>query len=85
VYRSKTLFGRWKAFFDRKINIPVNVTVKHHFVQRSKWWQLDGDPLKGGRSLCSQTILDGYTHTEMDESYEYHKAAVEVAVNFLGK
>jgi hypothetical protein len=82
VYRSESLFGRWKAFFDRKINVPVNVTVKHHFVQRAKWYQLDGDPLKGGRSLCSQTILD-YTHCEMDESYEYHKAAVMLAVNFL--
>ncbi len=84
VYRSETLFGRWKAFFDRKIHVPANVTVKHHFVQRAKWWQLDGDPLKGGRSLCSPTILD-YTHTQMDESYEYHEAAVVTALNFLGK
>jgi hypothetical protein len=84
VYRSKTLLGRWKAFFDRKINVPANVTVKHHFVQRAKWWQLDGDPLKGGKSLCNTTILD-YTHNEMDESHEYHEASVIEAKHFLGK
>jgi len=84
VYRSKTLFGRWKAFFDRKIQVPDNVAVKHHFIQKAKFWQLDGDPLKGGRSLCSPTILD-YTHTEMDNSHEYHKASVIEAKYFLGK
>jgi hypothetical protein len=84
VFRSKTLIGRWAAFCDWKINVPVNVTVKRHFIQRAKWYELDGDPLNGGRSLCSQTILD-YTHTEMDNSHEYHKAAVTVAKHFLGK
>jgi hypothetical protein len=82
VYRSKTLLGRWKAFFDRKINVPVNVSVVAHFVQRAKWYQLDGDPLKGGKSLCKATILD-YTHTEMDNSHEYHKAAVIIAKPLL--
>jgi hypothetical protein len=82
VYRSETLLGRWKAFFDKKINVPVNVTVKHHFVQRAKWWQLDGDPLKGGKSLCKTTILD-YTHSAMDESYEYHEAGVVTALTLF--
>lgn len=84
VYRSKTLIGRWKAFFDKSINVPVNVSVVAHFVQRAKWYQLDGDPLKGGFSLCSQTILD-YTHTEMDNSTEYHEASVIEAKHFLSK
>lgn len=84
VYRSETILGRWKAFFDRKIDVPLNVTVKHHFVQKAKWWQLDGDPLKGGHSLCRATILD-YTHGDMDNSHEYHEAAVTVAKHFLGK
>ena len=82
VYRSKTLLGRWKAFLDRKINVPSNVTVVKHFVQRAKWWQLDGDPLKGGRSLCKTTILD-YNHNSMDESYEYHEAAVMTALTLF--
>lgn len=82
VYRSKTLLGRWMAFMDRAIEVPSNVTVAHHFVQRARWYQLDGDPLKGGKSLCKPTILD-YTHNEMDESPEYHEAAAIVAKHFL--
>lgn len=84
VYRSKTLIGRWAAFCDWKIKVPENVTVVEHFIQKAKWWELDGDPLKGGKSLCDTTILD-YTHAEMDESHEYHEAAVTVAKSFLGK
>ena len=84
VYRSKTILGRWAAFCDWKINIPVNVTVAKHFIQKSKWWQLDGDLLKGGKSLCEPTLLE-YTHTEMDDSPEYHKAALTVAKTFLQK
>lgn len=84
VYRSKTLFGRWAAFCDWKINVPENVDVVAHFIQEAKWYQLDGDPLKGGNSLCEPTILD-YTHNGIDESHEYHKAAVIAAKHFLGK
>ena len=84
VFRSKTLIGRWAAFCDWKIKVPDNVTVKGHFVQKAKWYELDGDPLQGGKSLCDTTILD-YTHTEMDESHEYHEAAVTVAKHFLDK
>jgi hypothetical protein len=84
VYRSKTLVGRWAAFCDWKINVPTNVDVVAHFVQKAKWWELDGDPLKGGKSLCDTTTLD-YTHTEMDNSHQYHEAAVTVAKKFLGK
>ena len=82
VYRSKTVVGRWAAFCDWKICVPENVSVVAHLIQKAKWWELDGDPLKGGMSLCSQTILD-YTHCEMDNSPEYHEAAIEVAKHFL--
>ena len=85
VYRSKTLIGRWAAFMDWKIKVPGNVDVVGHFVQEAKWYQLDGDPLKGGKSLCDTTILEDHTHNEMDESHEYHEAAVMVAKSFLGK
>jgi hypothetical protein len=84
VFRSKTLVGRWAAFCDWKINVPENVSVVAHLIQEAKWWELDGDPLKGGKSLCDTTILD-YTHTGMDDSHEYHEAAVMVAKHFLGK
>lgn len=84
VYRSKTPIGRWMAFMDWKISVPENVDVVAHFVQESKWYQLDGDLLKGGKSLCEPTLLE-YTHTEMDDSHEYHKAAITVAKQFLGK
>jgi hypothetical protein len=84
VYRSITPVGRWMAFMDWKICVPENVSVVAHLIQKAKWYQLDGDPLKGGKSLCDTTILD-YTHTEMDESHEYHEAAVTVAKSFLGK
>lgn len=84
VYRSKTLLGRWAAFCDWKIKVPENVDVIKHFIQKAKWWELDGDPLKGGKSLCEPTVLD-YTHNEMDESHEYHEAAANVAKQFLGK
>jgi hypothetical protein len=85
VFRSKTPFGRWMAFMDRKIKVPENVTVVKHFVQHSKWYELDGDPLKGGKSLCNPTLLDGYTHNEMDEAHEYHEAAATITKKFLGK
>ncbi len=82
VYRSDTFWGRWLAFFDYRIKVPSNVKVVKHFVQRSKWWQLDGDPLKGGSSLCKEEVLD-YTHTEMDDSDEYHQAAVMEAKKYI--
>jgi hypothetical protein len=84
VYRSKYFWGRWLAFFDWRINVPKGVSVVTHLIQKAKWWELDGDPLKGGKHLCDTTTLD-YTHTEMDESHEYHEAAVTVAKHFLGK
>jgi len=84
VFRSKTILGRWAAFCDWRIDVPENVTVVSHLIQKARWWELDGDTLKGGKSLCEPTILD-YTHTEMDDSHEYHEAAVTVAKHFLGK
>ena len=84
VYRSKTILGRWAAFMDWKIHVPENVDVVGHFIQKSEWYRLDGDLLKGGRSLCEPTILD-YTHTEIDDSTEYHEAAITAAKNFLKK
>ncbi len=84
VFRSKTLVGRWASFCDWKIKVPDNVTVVKHFIQKAKWYELDGDPLKGGKSLCETTTLD-YTHTEMDESHEYHAAVAIIAKHFFGK
>ena len=84
VYRSKTLIGRWAAFCDWKIKVPENVTVVAHLIQKAKWYQLDGDLLKGGKWLCKPTVLD-YTHTEIDNSPEYHKAALTAAKTFLQK
>ena len=84
VYRSKTLVGRWAAFCDWKIKVPKNVTVVAHLIQKAKWYQLDGDLLKGGKWLCKPTVLD-YTHTEIDNSPEYHKAALTAAKTFLQK
>ena len=82
VYRSKTLVGRWAAFMDWKIEVPENVDVVGHFVQKAKWYELDGDPLKGGKSSCETEVLD-YTHTEMDDSIEYHTAAVLAARKYI--
>ena len=84
VFRSKTILGRWAAFCDWKIKVPGNVNVVKHFIQKSKWYQLDGDLLKGGKSLCEPTLLK-YTHTEMDDSREYHEAALTAAKTFLQK
>jgi hypothetical protein len=84
VFHSKTLVGRWMAFLDWKIKVPKNVTVVKHFIQEARWNELDGDPLKGGKSICNATVLD-YTHTEIDNSPEYHKAAITTARQFLGK
>lgn len=84
VFRSKTIFGRWAAFCDWKIKVPKNVDVIAHLIQKSKWHELDGDLLKGGKSLCEPTILK-YTHAEMDNSKEYHEVALTAAKNFLLK
>jgi hypothetical protein len=80
VYHSPTVFGRWWALFDRSIKVPKNVTVKRWLMQEGD--TLDGDKLVGGKSICEPEILD-YDHTSIDNSAEYHKAAVMVAKNFL--
>jgi len=73
VYHSPTLLGRWKAFFDRwKIKIPKNVRVVRWLMQEGD--TLDGDMLKGGKSICEPEYLD-YKHSEIDDSPEYHRAA----------
>lgn len=82
IYRSKTLLTRWAAFLDWRIYVPKNVTVVGHLIQKAKWWRLDGDRLKGGKSLCKPTILD-YTHREIDNSREYHETAVIAAKKYL--
>lgn len=83
VYHSPTPLGRWKAFFDRwAIKVPKNVSVVRWLMQEGD--KLDGDPLKGGASICKPEILE-YNHTEIDDSPEYHKAAIQIAKTFIGK
>jgi hypothetical protein len=83
VYHSPTLLGRWKALFDRwKIKVPKNVTVKRWLMQEGD--RLDGDMLKGGKSICRPEILE-YTHNEIDNSPEYLRAAVITTKFFLDK
>ena len=81
VYRSPTPFGRWQAFFDHKIELPDNVSVVGWVSQRSPWYQLDGDTLVG-KDVCEETVLD-YTHTEIDNSKEYHDMAALAVLNYL--
>jgi hypothetical protein len=83
VYHSPTIFGRWWALFDRTIKVPKNVTVKRWLMQEGD--TLDGDPIKGGKSINRPEILEGYTHTEIDNSPEYHRAAIITARFFLRK
>jgi hypothetical protein len=80
VYHSPTLLGRWWAFFDRKIKLAKNVSVLGWISQRGD--KLDGDPLVGGKSICRERTYD-YTHTEIDNSPEYHKLAITVAKEYL--
>ena len=80
VYHSPTRLGCWMALFNRKIKVPKNVTVKRWLMQEGGF--LDGDPLKGGKSICEPEILD-YTHQEIDNSPEYHKAALMTAKHFI--
>ena len=70
VYHSPTPLGRW------------NVSVVRWLMQEGD--KLDGDPLKGGASICKPEILE-YNHTEIDDSPEYHKAAIQIAKTFIGK
>jgi hypothetical protein len=51
--------------------------------QESKWHELDGDLLVG-KDVCEERVLD-YTHTEIDNSLEYHQMAVLAAKNYLQK
>ena len=81
VYRSPTPFGRWMAFCDHKIKLPDNVKVVGWVSQESKWYELDGDLLVG-KDVCDEQVLD-YTHTEIDNSLEYHQLAVLAAKNYL--
>ena len=82
VYRSLTPIGRWMAFMDRKIELPSNVSVVGWVGQVDKWYKLDGDTFTGGKSICKQTVLD-YSHTEIDNSQEYHELAAMEAKNYL--
>jgi hypothetical protein len=74
VYHSPTKFGCWMALFDRKIKLAKNVSVVGWLSQRGD--HLDGDKLVGGKSICRERTYD-YTHTDIDNSPEYHKAAVK--------
>ena len=80
VYHSLTVLGRWWALFDRKIKLAKNVSVIGWVSQKGD--HLDGDKLVGGKSICKETTLD-YTHTEIDNSEEYHKLAAIEAKNYL--
>ena len=83
IYRSPTIWGRWKALFDKwAIKVPKNVRVERWLMQEGD--TLDGDMLKGGQSICKPELLD-YTHTEIDNSPEYHRAAAITARFFLRK
>lgn len=81
LYYSPTILGRWKALFDKwAIRLPKNVSVVRWLAQSGD--VLDGDPLKGGKSICEVELLN-YKHTEIDNSKEYHKAAIQEATNYL--
>jgi hypothetical protein len=69
------------AFCDHKIKLPDNVKVVGWVSQESKWHELDGDLLVG-KDVCEERVLD-YTHTEIDNSLEYHQIAVLAAKNYL--
>jgi hypothetical protein len=80
VYHSPTKLGCWMALFDRKIKLADNVKVVSWLSQRGD--RLDGDKLVGGKSICRERTYD-YTHTEIDNSPEYHKAAILAAKTYL--
>ncbi len=82
VYHSPTKLGCWMALFDRKIKLAKNVSVVGWLSQRGD--RLDGDKLVGGKSICRERTYD-YTHTDIDNSPEYHKAAVMAAKTYLQK
>jgi len=82
VYHSPTKLGCWMALFDRKIKLAKNVSVVAWLSQRGD--HLDGDKLVGGKSICRERTYE-YTHTEIDNSPEYHKAAVMAAKTYLQK
>jgi len=82
VYHSPTKLGCWMALFDRKIKLAKNVSVVGWLSQRGD--HLDGDKLVGGKSICREKTYD-YTHTDIDNSPEYHKAAVMAAKTYLQK
>jgi hypothetical protein len=80
VKRSRTIFGRWKALFDRKIKLPDNVDLVGWISQRGDI--LDGDPVVGKGKICEEVILD-YTHTQIDNSQEYHNLAFTAVKDFI--
>ena len=82
VYHSPTILGRWWALFDRKIKLDKNVTVVGWVSQRGD--HLDGDKLVGGKSICKELTYN-YSHTEIDNSPEYHQMAVLAATEYLTK
>ena len=82
VFRSKTPFARWMAFADKKIKLSDNVSIIGWVGQRDSWYKLDGDTFEGGKYICEQEVLD-YSHTEIDNSPEYHKLAVLKAKEYL--
>jgi hypothetical protein len=70
------------ALFDRKIKLAKNVSVIGWISQRGD--HLDGDKLVGGKVICRERTYE-YTHTEIDNSPEYHKAAILAAKTYLQK
>ena len=77
VYRSKFWLTRWLALTRKlipTIKYPANVRVVKHFKQTKN--QPGNDKVKTF-SKKPKAIMLPYTHTEIDNSKEYHQGAIE--------
>ena len=83
VYRSKFPWMRWRAltkFWIPTIRYGDNVSVLAWFTQKLN--QPGNDNISAGVAPSKAKVLP-YKHKRMDDSKEYHDAAVEAAYHFI--
>lgn len=84
VYRHGYWAGQWRALVPwSTIYMPGNVKEVHYFVQRDdkllKGHKIDREEGEAFPKIAPPIVLDGRVHNFMDESEEFHEAALLAA------
>lgn len=84
VYRHGYWAGQWRALVPwSTIYMPSNVKEVEYYIQRDdlllKGHKIEPVPGNATPKVCRPIVLDGRVHSFMDESEEFHQAALAAA------